>query len=101
MRAVIDYNDCGIELRCGFLLPRLLPACSATSSAAAGFSRFFVVRTDKLDYGHLRRVAATNADLDDARVAAGAVFKARPDGVEQFSHHGFILHNAERLAARV
>src|SRR6266850_4195688 len=69
-------------LCCGFLLLRFSAACAAAFFCAAFRCFLLSFRADKLDHGHLRRVAAADADFDDPRVAAGTVLEARPDRVE-------------------
>ena len=43
----------------------------------------------------------TTTEFDDPRVAAGAVFEARADAVEQFLNHGLVVNDAQDLPARV
>ena len=59
-------------------------------------------RSDELDEDHLGRVAAARTELEDARVAAGAVGVAGRDVLEQLVHGELVLRERrQRLAARV
>src|SRR4051794_8502887 len=57
---------------------------------------------DELDVDHLRRIAATGAQLEDPRVAAGAARVARRDLLEELVDRELVLpQRGQRLAPRV
>src|SRR5207248_11520334 len=52
---------------------------------------------DKLEVRHLGRVALARPELDDPRVATGAIREPRPDLAEELVHHVLGAEELERL----
>src|SRR5207253_8500542 len=109
----------GFLRRCGFFRSRLF--LRLRFGGCLGLFRLFLLQSgflrtalllgrrfldlrlvaDELEDRHLRGVAATRAELDDARVAARSLVEARSECREQLRDQGVLAHDALRLTAIV